>query len=364
MGLTERECWFWMSSCEWLGIRSAEKLLGYFKSAKNIYYGRSSQYDQIKGINGKIVSHLKAKEIKEDAVRKSMEVLQKQGGKFVCRIDHNYPKKLRYLSDPPLGLFYYGDLPAYDQPMIAIVGAREASAYGLEAARYFAGKLSECGVGIISGLARGVDAQAHKGALQGGGKTWGILGCGINICYPKENWKLFEEMKIHGGIVSEYGYGIKPESWHFPMRNRLISGFADGIFVIEAREKSGSLITVDQGLEQGKNIYALPGPFHASLSKGCHQLIQGGAKLVYEPEDIFEDFQIVMKNTGNREEKKLSLDKSEQLVYASLSLGPRDIDTISVSCGLPLSETIHILIQMELNGKICRVGQNQYMLKI
>ena len=187
-----------------------------------------------------------------------------------------------------------------------------------------------------------------------------LPGHGNGIRY---NYGLFEQMKTKGCVLSEYGSDSKPEPWHFPMRNRLISGLADGVFVIEARERSGSLITVDMGLEQGKNIYALPGHFQTSLSKGCHQLIQCGAKLVYEPKDILEDLPVLSVGNDSKE-KKLSLDKSEQLVYASLSLGPKDIDTIAMSCGLPLSETISVLMKMELEGKIRAVGQNHYMLKL
>ena len=364
MGLTERECWFWLASCEWMSIGSAEKLLGYFKSAKNIYYGRNSQYEKIKGLSKKVLKHLEARNISEDQLKENMERMQTQSGKFVCRIDEEFPQKLRNLPDSPLGLFYYGNLPKENTPVIAIVGAREASGYGMEAARYFSRKLAEQGIGIISGLARGIDGEAHKGALQGKGQTFGILGCGLQMCYPKENYRLFEQMKTQGGVITEYGYGAKPEPWHFPMRNRLISGLADGIFVIEAREQSGSLITVDIGLEQGKNIYALPGNFHASLSRGCHQLIQAGAKLVYDPRDILEDFDRSLFPINESKEKKLTLDKSEQLVYASLRLGPKDIDTISMTCGLPLTETISTVIQMELDGKLRSLGQNQYMLRL
>ena len=167
MGLSEKECWFWLASCEWMGVGSAEKLLGYFKSAKNIYYGRNSQYEKVKGLNKNVRSHLEAREVSEDEVKRSMERMMKQKGSFVCRIDEAFPSKLRLLPDAPLGLFYYGKLPDETRPLIAVVGAREASGYGLEAARYFSRKLAESGVGVISGLARGIDSEAHKGALQG-----------------------------------------------------------------------------------------------------------------------------------------------------------------------------------------------------
>ena len=363
MRLNERECWFWLSSCDWIGIKSAERLLGYFKSARNIYYGTDSHYEKIKGLNPKLLTHLKTKKQSEDEIRRSIEKMNSQGGQFTCRFDINYPERLRQIPDPPLGIFYYGSLPDPAKPMIAVIGAREASGYGLEAARYFSRELSKAGIGIISGLARGIDGEAHKGAIEGMGYTCGVLGCGINICYPRENYRLFEQMKTKGCVLSEYGPDSKPEPWHFPMRNRLISGVADGVFVIEARERSGSLITVDMGLDQGKNIYALPGNFHASLSKGCHHLIQNGAKLVYKPEDILEDFHISSLLSDSKE-NKLTLDKSEHMVYASLSLGPKDIDTIAMLCGLPLSETISVLMKLELEGKIRAVGQNHYMLKL
>ncbi len=368
MGLTERECWFWLCTRPWLGVRSIDKLLGYFKTAKNIYYGRNSQYSQVPGIEEKIRDRLQRPEEKnEEDLRQEMFRLERLGGKFVCRIDREYPEKLRHIYDTPAGLFYYGRLPETDRPMIAIVGAREASGYGFAAARYFSEKLSEKGIGIISGLARGVDGEAHRGALSGTGAagTWGILGCGLNICYPKENYRLFEQMKANGGIISEYPLGAGPEPWHFPMRNRIISGLADGVFVIEARERSGSLITAEMGLEQGKNIYALPGRFNDSLSAGCHHLIQSGAKLVYRPEDITEDYDISVNCQKSAAEKtKLSLDNSEQLVYASLSLSPKDVDTISAECRLSLAETWRILLNLELEGKIRQMGKNLYMLNI
>lgn len=366
MKLTERECMFWLASREWLGVRSFEKLMGYFHSAKNIYYGRNSNYEEIYGLSKKVRNHLQdMSEYREDDLLRAKEAFEKQGGKFVCRIDDNFPKRLRHIYDVPIGLFYYGELPDEHRPMIAIVGAREASGYGLEAAGYFSKKLAQAGIGIISGLARGIDGMAHQGAMNGTGKTWAVLGSGVDVCYPRENYPLYDAMKSSGGILSEYGWNTKPAAWHFPLRNRLISGLSDGIFVIEARKKSGSLITADMGLEQGKNIYALPGAFQASLSEGCHRLIQTGAKLVYRPEDIAEDYEKdKLAEFSETEKIKLSLDKTEYLVYASLSLGPKDVDTISRECGLSVIETVQILMNLELDGRIQSMGQNLYMLRL
>lgn len=368
MELTERECWFWLCTRSWLGTVSIEKLLGYFKTAKNIYYQRKGEYAYIKGLKPKVLENLqKFGERDEEKVRADIKRLEISGGHFVCRPDEKFPEKLRHIYDCPAGLFYYGSLPEPIQPMIAIVGARASSSYGMEAARYFASALSEQGIGIISGLARGIDSSAHYGALKSSndGKTWGVLGCGLNICYPKENYKLFEQMKSRGGIITEYPLDAAPEAWHFPMRNRIISGLADGIFIIEARERSGSLITADMGLDMGKNIYALPGPFHASLSRGCHKLIQNGAKLVFSPKDILEDFEMELGlKDGQQQKIKLSLDNSEQLVYAILSLSPKDVDTISSESGFSAAETLKILLNLELKGEVCQVGKNIYIRRL
>ncbi|MDD3221578.1 MAG: DNA-protecting protein DprA [Clostridia bacterium] len=367
MAMTERECWFWLCTRTWMGVRSIDKLLGYFKTAKNIYYGSNADYQRVKGLRQPLREKLQRKEEKdEESVKEGMARLEKAGGHFVCRIDEDYPEKLRNIYDSPAGLFYYGELPNAERPVIAIVGARGASVYGLTAAEYFAKALVDRGIGVISGLARGVDGAAHKGALsREWGESWGVLGCGLNICYPPENYKLFERMKHQGGIITEYPLDAAPEAWHFPMRNRIISGLADGVFIIEARERSGSLITADMGLDMGKNIYALPGAFNASLSGGCHRLIQNGAKLVFRPEDIVEDYEILMdfRDTlkGNT---KVSLDNSEYLVYAILSLDPKDVDTLSAESGLSLTEVLRILLNLELKDMARQIGKNQYIRKI
>lgn len=368
MGLTERECWFWLCSRPYLGVRSIDKLLGYFKTAGNIYYGRNSQYSQVPGLKNAVVNQLqKNGEKDEQKLRDGMKRLEELGGKFICREDRDFPEKLRHIYDAPAGLFYYGELPKARQLMIGIVGVRSASSYGLAAAEYFASALSGMGFGIVSGLARGIDGAAHQGVLKRnvGGETWGILGCGLNICYPKEHFRIFQQMKTRGGIISEYPLDAPPEAWHFPQRNRIISGLADGILIIEARQRSGALITADMGLEQGKNIYALPGPFNGALSEGCHRLIQSGAKLVFRPEDIAEDYaEILPEAKALSEELKLPLDNSEQLVYSNLSLTPKDINTISAECGRPLAETLHILLNLELKGAVRQTGKNLYIQKL
>lgn len=204
-----------------------------------------------------------------------------------------YPSRLLDLYDPPNSLYIYGDIRLLDFPMIAIVGSRNASQEGIKNAHYFAQALSAEGYLIISGLARGVDGAAHLGAL--GQKlnqpTIAVCGTGLDIVYPREHQRLAQAIGKSGLLVSELGPGLGPKAWHFPRRNRIIAALALGILVIEAAERSGSLITARLGLELGREIFAIPGSIHHPLSRGCHQLLQQGAKLVQSPKDILEELE-------------------------------------------------------------------------
>jgi DNA processing protein len=202
-----------------------------------------------------------------------------------------YPSRLLDLYDPPNSLYIYGDIRLLDSPMIAIVGSRKASQEGINNARFFAQTLSAEGYLIISGLARGIDGAAHLGAL---GQKWdqptiAVCGTGLDIVYPREHQKLAQAIGSSGLLVSELEPGMGPKAWHFPRRNRIIAALALGILVIEAAERSGSLITARLGVELGREIFAIPGSIHHPLSRGCHQLLQQGAKLVQSPKDILEE---------------------------------------------------------------------------
>lgn len=206
----------------------------------------------------------------------------------ISRTDGAYPQRMRALRGMPGVLYYCGRLPEENKASVAVVGARTCSAYGREMAQWFAGELAAAGVQIISGMARGVDGIAQKAALERGGKSFAVLGCGTDVCYPKENKELYERLLAEGGIVSEYPAGTPPLACHFPTRNRIISALSDLVLVIEAREKSGTLITVDFALEQGRDVYVLPGRISDPLSSGCNRLMRQGAGVALEPSDILE----------------------------------------------------------------------------
>ncbi len=290
---------------------------------------------------------------------------------FVTQEDEEYPEKLRKTFSAPRYFYYKGNLPG-EAPSVAVIGARKCSHYGSEIAWRIARELAGQGIGVISGLAYGVDKAAHDGALAGGGMTYGILGCGPDVCYPMGHKDTYDRiLATGGGIISEYPPGTRPLSWFFPQRNRIIAGLSDGILVTEARKKSGTLITVSFGLEYGKNIYAVPGRVDDVLSEGCNYLIKEGAKLTLSAEDILEDLQPVMsvktkKNSvhkcKNYEFLKNILASNEKMVYASLRLKPKHIEEIREETKLSPGELAAILENLSSLGCIKRFGQAYYAL--
>lgn len=246
--------------------------------------------------------------MERQSVKKSENGKTVQGEiRAVEKHQENYPRRLKNLEGMPEKLYVSGELPGDHLPSIAIVGARNCSTYGKNMAFEYARILRQEGIQIISGMARGIDGAAHAGALAGGGKSYAVLGCGVDICYPSSNRRIYEEMKLRGGLLSEYEPGSEPLAWHFPLRNRLISGLADAVLVIEAKDKSGSLITADQALEQGRTVFALPGRVGDLLSVGCNRLIYQGAVPAWKPEIILEEMNWKSEKSSfclNQEEKR------------------------------------------------------------
>lgn len=354
--------WLWLCAIPGISPGTISGLLGYFKDVENIFKVTERELDRFPLIKETTKRHLL------DPGRRDREKLAEYAGRlkgkgigFICREDGDFPKRFEHMEVPPFGLFYAGCLPPEGALSVAIVGSRSATSYGIGAARYFSGVLAGHGACVISGLASGVDGAAHKGALKAGGYTAAVLGCGVDICYPRENFTLYMKIKEQGGMISEYPPGTRPAPWHFPMRNRLIAGLADGVLVAEACEKSGALITADAALDQGKNVYALPGAFDSPQSRGCHQLIQSGAKLVYRPEDILEDFHIERKAAQKRKD---GLDNSEEVVYANLCLYPRSLQEVADRCGLSLQDVSAALLRLELEGRVVQTGSHYYVIRM
>ncbi len=306
--------------------------------------------------------------------------LQKRNIHFTCPGYATYPERLIPVPDAPFGLYYLGELPSAKKPTVAIIGARNCSEYGRQVATTFGRDLATAGIQIISGMARGIDGISQQAAVDAGGYSLGVLGSGVDVCYPDENRKLYEALRENGGICSEYVPGTEPQSNLFPPRNRIISGFADVVLVIEARKRSGTLITVDMALEQGREVYALPGRVTDALSEGCNRLLMQGASMALSPgeliQDMLERFYTPDKSQKNNRcyqiEKKETVPSVSPLsdieadILHSLDTTPEPVekirDRLISSCGreLSLQELLQQLVRLTLLGLARQIGNSYF----
>lgn len=289
--------------------------------------------------------------------------LRASGARLITFTAADYPKSLFEIPDPPPLLYVRGELRS-TAPAIAIVGSRRATAYGLLSTGRLAEALARHGVTVVSGMARGVDTAAHKGALQGGGPTTGVLGCGIDRVYPPENGKLFDEMAERGALVSEFPLGTLPLAENFPRRNRIISGLSRGVLVVEATENSGSLITAQYALEHGRDVFAVPGNITFATSRGTNRLIKQGAKLVDCVEDILEELPGHADTTDAAAAvapaRAFALTPREAVVYELLARTPLHIDDIITQSELTAGEVSSMLLHLELKGAVMPLPGKHY----
>lgn len=273
--------------------------------------------------------------------------------------DSRFPERLREIPESPGCIYLKGRLPDPVEMTVGIIGARDGTEYGKMVARTLAKELSEYGISIISGMAYGIDTAAHEGALLGGGKTYAVLGCGVDICYPAINKKLYSKIQEEGGIISEYPEGSPPLPHHFVARNRLIAGLSDILIVVEAKERSGTFITVDRALEQGKQVFVVPGRITDPLSRGCNRLLMEGASLCLSKEDILSCFSI---EAGKDNERKPNLKGEEKRIYNALDLEGKHIDALYKELGIPLQSLYSVLVKMEIEG-YCESFSSSYYRK-
>ena len=287
--------------------------------------------------------------------------------------DEKYPKNLRNISDPPKLLYLMGELLPSDEKSIAIVGTRKASHYGKEIARRFANKLAHLGITIVSGMARGIDTAAHEGALEANGRTIAVLGTGLNNIYPQENKDLMYRIISSGAAISELKPDEKPAIWTFPRRNRIISGLSFGTIMVEGGYKSGAMITAKQALDQGREVFAVPGNIDSDLSRGPHWLIKQGAKLIENVDDILEELLHVLKipplDTTSIISNKQKIDISlltfeEHLVFKELSYSPLHIDEIANISKLNISQLLVLLSRLEMKSLIRQLPGKLFLRKM
>lgn len=363
---------FWLHQLPGVGDRSIEKLLAVFGSAENVCRAGG---ELKKVLREKVVEGIAEFNRSFDA-RRSYEQMRSRGIAFYTPLDPAYPDRLRKLSRPPWGLYCLGSLPEEKRPAAAIIGARECSEYGRFVARAFAGGLSDAGVSIISGMARGIDGLGQQEALVHGGRTHAVLGCGVDVCYPASNRALYQEIQEKGGgILSVFPPGTPPARGQFPERNRIVAGLSDLILVVEARQKSGTLITVDMALEQGKHVYAVPGRLTDRLSDGCNLLIRQGAGIALAPGDLLAELKLLdnrgaLGGGGGRGDESVP-QKSEAALERKrdpvdfLDYEPKSADEIlcamrEAGLSLELPELLSELIGLCMEGKARQQGGNYF----
>ncbi|WP_051545040.1 DNA-processing protein DprA [Butyrivibrio sp. MC2021] len=296
VNITENEYAHWLFNIPGVGGKSIDKLLCGGRSCKEVYELEERELMALLD-KKQVKSFIESRNVWD--FEKEREKLKNLGIRFIPRIDPDFPEKLKNIPDPPFALYVKGELPDENKPSVAIIGARMCSEYGRFMARQLGRGLAMAGVQVISGMARGVDGISQKAALEVGGSSFGIVGNGVDICYPEDNQPLYDSLCENGGVISEYPPGTMPRANFFPMRNRIISGLADVVVVVEARLKSGTQITVDTALEQGREVVALPGRVTDRLSDGCNQLICQGAGMVLGTEDVLEKLFEVRNRCAN-----------------------------------------------------------------
>jgi len=360
MDLANIKSWLRLSKLE-LTPRRAASLIEHFGSPEAVFAAKESELRSVEGLTGRSLEKLLSPEPAD--LDKSVEVLEKNNIRLIPFTDKDYPSNLLQIIDPPVVIFVRGEIKESDKFAVAIVGSRRASIYGKSMAEKIARDLTNHGLTIISGGARGVDAAAHKGALSTGGRTIAVLGCGIDVCYPKEYKELYNRIAENGAVISEFPPGTSPEGWRFPARNRIISGLSLGVLVVQAPVDSGALITARYAQEQGREIFVLPGNVDDIRNQGCHELIRDGATLIESAEHILEDLGIHAEDVPKPQLafEFESLNDEERKLVEALSLQPKHVDQIILETKIPAPQAIGTLTMLEMKGLVKRVPGNSYV---
>ena len=351
---------YWLRCIQGIGNKKRKKLVEYCGSAKEVYGLTKEQLAQIPGMKVKDVHAVEESRFSWDLEEEEKRLCER-GICIVTVQEEQYPDRLRYLENCPYALFYKGTFPIEQERTVAIVGARMCSSYGRAVALELGERLAVHGASVISGMAAGIDSFGHWGAIRGRGKTYAVLGNGVDVCYPRGARELYEKICHAGALLSEYPPGQEPAPGQFPARNRLISALSDVVIVVEARKKSGSLITADFALEQGKDIYAIPGRLDDPLSAGCNELIRQGAGMVVSLDDLLMDLGI-STDKGVQDTKK-PLEKEELLVYSCFGLHAKNLEDLLHMTKLPAAELADLLTRLQKKGWVEEYYKNHYRKK-
>ncbi|MTI82277.1 MAG: DNA-protecting protein DprA [Firmicutes bacterium] len=338
------------------------EIINYFNSPKAAWQAKERELLEVPGMTRVMAEGLISRKSKI-SFNKELERLQQHQVEFITYNDKSYPEMLKEIFDPPPVLFVRGSLDKLGYNA-ALVGSRKATAYGRTVAQRFSGELAEHNVAVISGMARGIDSAAHRGALKDDGYTVAVLGCGLDVVYPPENRKLMDEIIEKGAIITEFPLGSQPEPWHFPSRNRLISGISQVVVVVEGAQKSGAQITADLALEQGREVMAVPGSIYSKMSIGPLKLLKQGARPATSTADILEELGLesenLFKENADNSQPKYKLSKTEKLVYDVLKADPLHVEDMIQRLESPSQEIMAALMFLEVKGLIKKMPGKMY----
>lgn len=351
------ELYYWIALRLICGIGnvSFKNLINHFGTPEKIFQAGPDELAKIEGVNSKAVEaviNFKPNSL----IDAELDLIESKAIKVITLNSADYPENLKNIYDPPPFLYVKGEIKSRDSSAIAVVGSRNASEYGISVTEEISRYLASSGITIISGMARGIDSHAHQAALAGGGRTIAVLGSGVDVVYPSENRRLYNMIAERGAVVSEYPMGTEPHGYNFPARNRIISGLSLGILVAEASPKSGSLITARLALEQGRDVFAVPGNIYSFKRQGTNNLLRSGAKLVESARDIIEELQFKVdayKPAATHANDAIrSMSTEAQKIYELINKEPVQIDKIIIASGLSSGRISSILLDLELNSFI------------
>jgi DNA processing protein len=347
--------WLLLKSVSGIGDVTFRRLIERFGSPGGVMDASEEELLAVEGIGRRLCGSIRSAAATPE-IRREAEFLKRSDARFCTILDRDYPEGVRQIHDPPPFLYLKGEFRPEDRLAIAVVGSRRCTDYGRGVAYRLGWDLASRGFTVVSGLARGIDTAAHLGALEAGGRTIGVLGSGLGISYPAERELIKKSMEERGVLVTEFSMSAAPDAVNFPKRNRLISGLSLGVVVVEAAERSGALITASFALEQGREVFAVPGPIGSETSRGTHHLIKQGAKLVEGLDDILEELHAAKptlpeRTGGGRPPGEATLTDEEEKIYTLLSHTPCPIDDLIMKANLAASTMSGLLLQLELKGK-------------
>ena len=365
MARSDRELLVGLNRIPQLSPRRTRRLFARFESFRGIWEASAATLAQV--FASQVIGEAIASGRDEAAIDEEFRAADEAGIRIVTLVDEEYPPLLREIDDPPLALYVRGEASIDPARSIAVVGTRRSTRYASLVAARLSSQLAMKGIAVVSGLATGTDTAAHQGALDVGGRTIAVMGCGVDRVYPKRNQDLYDRIAETGTILSEYPLGTRPAKWTFPQRNRIISGLCRGVVVVQAPERSGSLITARLALEQGREVFAVPGNITNLTSVGTNRLLKDGAKLVVTVDDILEEYPdlLRLKSTPGEESDadEPKLGEREQAVYDLIRLEPVHVDDIIGRADLSPTEASHILLLLQLEGLIEEVEGGRYIRK-